>query len=479
MAGEPAASPPACPGPIPWAATPGRQAFAVLLAAAALLLAFLGRRELSNPDEPRDAEIAREYAAGLWTVAPEINGVPFQERPPLFYWMVSASFRLHGEPSDASAKAASALLGVLAVLATWLLGESLIGAGRGWLPALMLLGTPYFFLKFRICVTDAGLTAFTTLSLALFFAAHRRGSWPLAAGAGVAAGLAFLCKGLIGLGVPAVVAGAWLAARRDLGAVLRLRLWLAVLLGLGVVLPWVWALHGAKGPDGLRQFFLVQNLGRVGADADHAKPFWAYVCVIWTALPHTPLLLAGLLPGNRRDGPGREGFLAGALWGGSLLLVLSCIGGKRPIYLLPLLPGAALAGAAVVEAAAAGGLAPAWERATRAWVRFLEALTLQFLLPGGRDLRVRAGAAALGMAALTLFADAVVLARGNARNSGYAMAARAAEAAGARPLVLFRVGEGDIGQFAFALRRRLPVAWTEDSLRAMLGEGPSILLVEE
>jgi hypothetical protein len=83
------------------------------------------------------------------------------------------------------------------------------------------------------------------------------------------------------------------------------------------------------------------------------------------------------------------------------------------------------------------------------------------------------------VAALTLVVDAVALASFNEERSGYALAARAAQVAGERPLVLFRVGEGDMGQFAFALKRRLPVAWMDSGLRRMAGHGPAVVLSEK
>jgi len=456
----------------------GRGILLVLAAALVLLLSFLGNRELCNPDEPREAECARETAEGHWSVAPEVNGYPFRERPPLYYWLVASSFRVSGEPTDASAKVPSALLGVLTVFAGWILGEQLIGRGRGWLPAAFFLGTHYLFLRFRICTTDAGLTAFTALSLALFFAAWRRGSWVLSAAAGAAAGLAFLCKGLLGPGIPALVAGAWLLWKRDLHAVLRLRLWLAVLVGVAVAAPWLWAVWQQQGPEWLRAFFVEQHLGRLGAEADHARPPWYYVRVLWVALPHTPLLLAGVLSRRPGTGPGGDAFLAGALWIGVPLALLSAIGGKRNVYLLPLLPGAALAAAAVVEAAALGALGEASGRVVRATLAVLEVLTLQFLVPGTRSLRVRAATALVGLAALGLVLDAFALSRFNRERSGRVLAARAAELAGRDPLILFRVGEGDVGQFAFPLRRRLPLAWSEPRLLRLLGPGRAVVLCD-
>jgi 4-amino-4-deoxy-L-arabinose transferase-like glycosyltransferase len=473
-----AASP--SPFPLPGVAAPGRRFAAVLLAAALLLLAFLGSRELCNPDEPRDAETAREYAEGMWDVVPEINGVPFLERPPLFYAMVATSIDALG-PTDLAARLVPALLGVLTIAATFLLGESLLGKGRGWLPALLLLGTPYFALKTRCCLTDVGLAAFTTASLALFFEAHRRDSRILAAAAGAAAGLAFLCKGLLGFGIPAVAAGAWLAWRRDLGAFRRLRLWIPILVGVGMVLPWVWALHRVRGAEGLRAYFVHHHIGRLGEKADHAQPFWFYVRALWVLLPLTPLLIAGAArrAASAAPDPARDAFRAGAAWVGGMLLVLSAIGGKRVVYLLPLLPGAALGAAAAIEAAAAGTLGRAADRVVRGTVRAMEGATLQFVARGSPDLRVRAGRAALGLAVLAIAFDAAVLVRSNGGGSGRDLSARAVALAAGRRLVLFQVGEGDIGQFTYALRTRLPVAWNEAALRAKAGPGTAVVLAEK
>jgi 4-amino-4-deoxy-L-arabinose transferase-like glycosyltransferase len=460
------------------ASTPARQGFLVVLAATLLFFSFLDRRELRQ-DEPRDAEIAREAFDDSWRVVPEINGVPFQERPPLFYWMTAAAYALVGEPTDASAKLVPALFGVLTVASTWLLGEVLLGPGRGWLPALLLLGTPYLFLKLRTCVTDTGLVAFTALAGALFHRAYRSRSGALAAAAGAAAGLAFLCKGLLGLGIPAVAGGSWLLLRRDPGAIFSRRLWLALPAGLAIALPWVFALYRTEGADGLHAFFVVHHLGRLGETADHAKPAWRYVDILWLALPLTPLLAALVGRGNRLLGATREAALAGAAWVLPMFVLLSAIGGKRPIYLLPLFPGIALMAAATLEGAAQRQLAPWAERLARLTVGAVEVLTLQLPFARGRDLRVRAGVAALVLGALALAWDAGVASRRNAVESGHVVAARAAAAAGSEPLVLYRVGEGDIGHFTFALRRKLPVAFDERSLRQKLGDGRAVLLVEQ
>ena len=76
------------------------RAVAPLVVLVCAMLAFasgLGAWALFEPDEGRNAEIAREMlASGDWVV-PHLNGVPFLDKPPLLFWMVATGFRLLGE----------------------------------------------------------------------------------------------------------------------------------------------------------------------------------------------------------------------------------------------------------------------------------------------------------------------------------------------------------------------------------------------
>src|SRR5258706_9821523 len=76
---------------------------ALLLALTAALLAFrLGAVPLLGPDEPRYARVAVEMQrAGEW-VRPTLAGEPWLEKPPLYYWLAGASFRMLGETEAAA-----------------------------------------------------------------------------------------------------------------------------------------------------------------------------------------------------------------------------------------------------------------------------------------------------------------------------------------------------------------------------------------
>ena len=73
-----------------------RRQLGVLLWASLALLSLLGLgRGLWTPDEPREAEISREMRATPGMI-PTLNGEPFLEKPPLYYWMVAGAFALGG-----------------------------------------------------------------------------------------------------------------------------------------------------------------------------------------------------------------------------------------------------------------------------------------------------------------------------------------------------------------------------------------------
>ena len=63
---------------------------------AAFYLYGLRSLPLVGPDEPRYAQVAREMLQRGDFITPTLGGVPWFEKPPLFYWMMMASYRVFG-----------------------------------------------------------------------------------------------------------------------------------------------------------------------------------------------------------------------------------------------------------------------------------------------------------------------------------------------------------------------------------------------
>ncbi|MBP2651333.1 MAG: hypothetical protein H6Q74_2158 [Firmicutes bacterium] len=79
----------------------------------------LGAFPLLDPDETVYAETPKEMIAFDDFVSPRIYGEYWYDKPPMYYWLVAASFKIFGI-NEFAARFPSALFGVLCV---WLAGS--------------------------------------------------------------------------------------------------------------------------------------------------------------------------------------------------------------------------------------------------------------------------------------------------------------------------------------------------------------------
>ncbi len=326
-----------------------RAAVAIALAALVLLFGGLGRADLFNPDEPREAEIAREMLASGDSVVPHLNGEPFLEKPPLFYWLVVPAYRMAGGPGELAARLVPALTGWLVILLVLILGADLVGAAAARVAAVILMTSQQFFWTARRCMIDMPLTLAVLLAcLALHRAlADRSGrrrarlAW-LAAGS-LATGAAILLKGAIGAGIPALALIGFLAARRDRRGLVRLAA--AVIVAFVPIALWVGRLHERLGAAGVREFVWVNNVLRFtgGAAKGHAQPFYYYLPTLLAEMAPWSILLPFAVAaawGAARER--RESIRFLLVWLLLPVVVLSLASTKRGVYLLPIYPAAAL-----------------------------------------------------------------------------------------------------------------------------------------
>src|SRR5512144_3280203 len=171
------------------------RAAAILLALVLALLVFrLGAVPLAGPDEPRYARVAVEvHRAGTW-VRPTLQGEPWLEKPPLFYWLAGGAFSVLGE-TEAAARVPSVLAALVFVGATALFGARVYGSAAG-LHAGFVAGTSLLpFAYGRAASMDMLLAATVTLAVGLagLRALGIAGRLAVVAGAALA-GLAALAK---------------------------------------------------------------------------------------------------------------------------------------------------------------------------------------------------------------------------------------------------------------------------------------------
>ena len=108
-----------------------------VLVAALLLLPYLGQLDLWAPDEPRYAQISEEIRAlehgprGLALL--HLNGQPYTQKPPLYFWLAAGFGSLNGHVDHWSARLPSALAGIAIIgLTAALAGTSTHMQELGW-----------------------------------------------------------------------------------------------------------------------------------------------------------------------------------------------------------------------------------------------------------------------------------------------------------------------------------------------------------
>ncbi len=197
-------------------------------------------------------EIAREMLHRHDFVTPYINGIRFFDKPPLMYWMASASMAVFGE-FDWAARIPLALAVLALLLSVYALGIRLFRSvspashpDRGGLYAALAVATsigPYLFTRFYI--PDILLCLWMTLAVHLTLVAVDRLEQKTPPGAlmpclGFAAVLALnlLTKGLIGLVFPIGFVLVYMALTRRLRLLPRLHLLPSALVFLAIAAPW-------------------------------------------------------------------------------------------------------------------------------------------------------------------------------------------------------------------------------------------------
>ena len=324
-----------------------RHAGIFLIVAFITLFFQLGGLPLTGPDEPRYARIAEEMRAeGTW-VTPILQGKPWLEKPPLYYWMARPFYSIFDAP-EIAARSGTALCALITAAAVYWAGGAIWTPLAGRISALILLTTLGLAGFGRSATTDMGFTCFLTLALAILAVASEReiGKWVFAA-------YVFLGIAVLGKGPAAVVLTAgtalifWFFNMRG-GTIRRLRPIAGILIATVTALPWFWLAFLENGYAFIATFFINHNFARYVTDIHHhAQPFYYYLPVLIALFFPWSGWLVVLTPRSfsdslRRRCEWRSGPLFVACWFFFPIFFFSLSGSKLPGYILPSLPALAL-----------------------------------------------------------------------------------------------------------------------------------------
>ena len=339
----------------------------IILVSFCFLLYFLGvgRWDLWNPDEPRYAQVAKEMVdRGDWILM-HVNGQPYEDKPPLFFWLIALSSFLWQGFTSFSSRFPSAFLGTLTVLLTFLLGRRLYGLRTGFLSALILATSFEFaYLSIRANI-DVTLTFFTTASILCFIRWYQyspphppplsqgeRGNWVKSGNRrslsiyGFYIGMAFatLAKGPVGFILPLLVSLVYLLFQKDRKTLKRMRFLTGMGLFLVIVLSWYLPAVLRGGQNFISETLLHHTLDRFAKGSSHIRPiYYHFTNFAVDFLPWFLFLPGAIVYGlsKRKEGVQKEFFFL-LVWFVVIFLFFSFSKGKRAIYLLPLYPAASL-----------------------------------------------------------------------------------------------------------------------------------------
>ncbi len=317
----------------------------VLLLAAALALGFdLGGYPLFDPDEGRNAEVAREIAATNDYVLPHLDGLPYLDKPIVYFAAAAASMEVFG-PTEAAARLPAYLFTLATLALVVVFVRRRWGADAAWLAALALATMPLVMAYARATIMDSALSFCTTLAILAFWDERPVLAW-------AAIGLGSITKGPVAILIPlaTLIPYALLTGRpvRRLFPVAALGVFAVV------ALPWFLAVSH-RIPEFPHYVFVRETFERVTTTRFHrTAPFWYYFPIIpVAAFPWIVPALARCKNWRwawlaRRVNPFAQESIFLTCWVLGPLLFFTLNQSKLPQYMLPLMPPFALAAARIL-----------------------------------------------------------------------------------------------------------------------------------
>lgn len=307
---------------------------------------------LLDPDEGRNAEVAREMTVTHDWALPHLNGVPYLDKPPLFFAASAVSMEILGA-TPLAARLPPLLFTIATLVIVGLFATHLYDLDSAWIAAIATAAMPLTLAYARTVIFDSALTLWVVLALVAFYRAveasrapprDRRSPrpftwWPALAWGAI--GLGVLTKGPIAIALPLMVVlpfAVWRGAARAIFEPV------AVLLCVALVLPWVFAVS-REMPGFLRYALVTETARRLATpELGRTGPFWYFLAILpAAALPWIATAVAGLRGRTRAsDGVPDPRLVYLGLWILVPLLFFTLSQSKRPQYVLPLLPAVAL-----------------------------------------------------------------------------------------------------------------------------------------
>jgi len=274
--------------------------FAIALVAAILFLPYLGSVHLFDWDENIFAESAREMLITGNYFKIQSNFFPFEEKPPLFFWLQALSMQAFGV-NEYAARFPNAITGIITLVLVYLLGRKYFSHQFGLYWTIAYLGSflPHFYFRTAIIDPTFNLFIFSGIfSLAILVSTNssdRILRIKLAILAGLLIGLAILTKGPVALLIVLLTGIGFMIFRKSLNIITFWEVFSFLIMLLITSSAWFAVEVYLNGPWFIKEFITYQwELLKVPHSGHRGPVYFHFVVLLLGCFPVSFFVIKGL-----------------------------------------------------------------------------------------------------------------------------------------------------------------------------------------
>lgn len=306
---------------------------------------WLGSYPLFMPDEGRYSAVAREMLFTHDYITPKLDGIPFLDKPILYYWLQALAMKLFGV-KEWALRFFPMLLAVINSIVLYVCTNICFNRRTAILTVIVLSSMPLYFCGAHYANLDLEVAAFISMTLACFMTGlylHTPNRKHYFYSSYLFAALAFLTKGMIGIVFPVMIAGLWIFLNWRWDLLKKVYLWQGLLLFTVLVAPWYILVQHAN-PDFFHFFFVTQQVTRFlsAADFNNENAWWFYFpIVIVGTFPWSVFIIQSLTTAYQHRHQNRIIFFA-LLWFSVIFIFFSVPHAKTVGYIIAATPPLAI-----------------------------------------------------------------------------------------------------------------------------------------